>query len=109
MAYEVKLIINGKKESFKRTEAPFLIDQTRALTLQQHQIKTFGKDNGPSDKDLMDNAKDIGKFASDFFKNQFSVDDFVNGAQSDAIKVNNEIISECLGGDDSDGDGEAKK
>lgn len=109
MAYEVKLKIDGKTETFKRTDEPFLIDQTRALILQQHQIKTFSADN-ITDKSLMDNANDVAEFASKFFRGQFSKEDFVNGANNDAILALDAVIRECLGSDDTDeNDKEAKK
>jgi len=108
MAYEVKLMINGEKETFKRTEAPFLIDQTNALILSQHQMKTFGSDN-ITDKALLDNAKDIAKFASNFFGGQFTIDDFIHGAHNDAISAVNAVLKECMDPDDNDDDGEAKK
>ncbi|MGQ2374574.1 MULTISPECIES: phage tail assembly chaperone G [Companilactobacillus] len=109
MAYEVKLMINGKEETFKRTEEPYLIDQTRALILQQHQIKTFGADI-ISDKALMDNTNDLADFASKFFRGQFTAKDYINGANSKTIKTMNNVLSECLGSDDTDeNDKEAKK
>jgi len=109
MAYSLNLIINGKKTNFKRTEAPFVVDQTRVLILQQHQIKTFGADDGPTDKALIANQDEVGKFASDFFRNQFTSEDFVNGAHFDAVDVINGIISECLGTDDDSTDSKETK
>lgn len=109
MAYEVKLKINGKTESFKRTDEPFLIDQTRAIILQQHQFKTFGTDN-ITDKALMDNENDFADFASKFFRGQFTTEDYINGANNDAILALDAILKECLGAEDTDeNDKEAKK
>ena len=97
MAYEVNLIINGKKEQFKRTEPPFLKEITRALVLQQHQIRMYGKNDGPTDKDFDNNSKEIAKFASQFFKDQFTQEDFLNGADGENVTVISNIIDKCLG------------
>lgn len=110
MAYEVKLTIKGEEIPFKRTETPFLNDTTRALILQQHQVKMYGKDDGPTDKDLMNNEKDISDFASKFFKNQFTPKDFIEGAHSDATITISKIIDECLGIEEpTDEEAETKK
>lgn len=67
MAYEVKLTIKGEEIPFKRTETPFFKDTTRALILQQHQVKIWDKKDGPTDEDLINNEKDVANFASSFF------------------------------------------
>jgi len=102
MAYEVKLLIDGKKESFKRTDPPFLKEITRALILQQHQVKMYSKDSGPADKDLDNNSKEIAKFASEFFRNQFTQEDFLNGADGENVTIISSIIDECLGSENPD-------
>lgn len=109
MAYSINLMINGKKTNFKRTSAPFLTDQTRALILQQHQLKTWGSEDGPTDKQLLDNEKDMGDFASYFFRNQFTSEDFINGADNTALDVYSKVLQDCLGKEDTDDSGKAKK
>lgn len=103
MAYEVKLTIKGEEIPFKRTETPFFKDTTRALILQQHQVKMWGKTNGPTDEDLMNNEKDVANFASSFFNNQFTAKDFIDGAHSESTVAISKIIDECLGTSDPDG------
>lgn len=109
--YKLNLKIDGKAETFKRTDEPFLKDITRALILNQHQIKMYGKEGGPTDKDYNNNTDEIAKFAVDFWNGQFSKEDVINGANAEAMTVISSAIDECLGTEDPDkgGDNEAKK
>lgn len=113
MVYKIKLNINGKKEEFKRTQPPFLKEITRALILQQHQVAMYSDEKkGPTDKELLNNSKEVAQFAVEFWNNQFSVDDVLNGADSVAMTNISDAIDDALGvpKDDTETDtAEAKK
>lgn len=110
MVYKIKLKIDGKLEEFKRTEQPFLKDITRALILQQHQIQMYQDDKGPTDKQFLKNSEEVSDFAVNFWNNQFSREDVLNGADSKSMIEISRAIDTSLGTPKADEDNsEAKK
>lgn len=104
MVYTLKLRIDKKLETFKHTEPPYLKDITRALILQQHQVAMYQDDKGPTDKQFLENSKEIARFAVNFWDNQFSADDVLNGADADAMTTISKVIDDSLGTPNTDED-----
>ncbi|WP_048703714.1 phage tail assembly chaperone G [Companilactobacillus ginsenosidimutans] len=111
MVYKIKLRIDGKLEEFKRTEPPYLKEITRALILQQHQVAMYQDDDGPTDKQFLKNSEEVADFAVNFWNNQFSRQDVLNGADGKAMTEVSKAIDDALGtpNDDEVDEGKAKK
>ncbi|MQS52173.1 phage tail assembly chaperone G [Companilactobacillus mishanensis] len=97
MVYKIKLSLDGKKEEFKRTEPPFLKDITRALILNQHQGTMYEDPTDIPDKRFMQNQADVAKFAVAFWNSQFTEENFINGADAQAMTAYGEAYNDCLG------------
>ena len=67
--YEITLKIDGKNQTFKRTDEPFLKDITQVLILTQHQTKMYDKKDGPTDQDYRKNSDEVAQFAVNFWTN----------------------------------------
>ena len=66
MAYEIELNIDGEKKKFIRNEPPMLREMTKALIVQQQQLKMYSKDDGPTEDDFNKNEKNLANFAAGF-------------------------------------------
>lgn len=108
MAYTITLKIDGKNETFKRTDPPFLKEMTYAITLQSHELTRNSKETGPTDKQIKDSEKDTADFAVKFWNSQFSAQDVINGADMKAMEAITKALNDSLGNTDAE-DEEAKK
>lgn len=101
MAHEITLDINGKPAKFVRNDEPHLADITNAMKTEQHRARMNAKPEGPSADDFEVNEKLLARFAVDFWHDQFTLDDVINGATLDAVDSINEGISDTMGYDTS--------
>lgn len=100
--YEITLKIDGKNQTFKRTDEPFLKDITQVLILTQHQTKMYDKKDGPTDQDYRKNSDEVAQFAVNFWNKQFNKEDVLNGANKKAMAVISKVADDCLGSSDED-------
>lgn len=98
MSYEIDLLINNEKKKFIRNEPPVLKDMTKALIVQQQQIKMYAKDDGPSEDDFNKNEKNLASFAVSFWKNQFKAEQFISGCDKPNMDILNQALGDSLGG-----------
>jgi hypothetical protein len=102
MAYEIELDISGEKKKFVRNEPPMLREMTKALIVQQQQLKMYSKDDGPTEDDFNKNEKNLANFAVSFWKNQFKADQFIAGCDKNNMDILNSAIADSLGGGNED-------
>ena len=105
MAYQIKLNIKGETCVFTRNGEPTLRDTTNALKVQQQQLRMLNRKDGPSNDDYDENEKNLAKFAVDFWKNQFTTDDVIDGSSISLRSLDS--INDAIG--DSLCDGEEDK
>lgn len=111
MAFQIKLNINDHEKVFVRNGEPNLRDVTNALKVQQQQIRMFARKDGPTNDDHDENENNLANFAVDFWKNQFSKEEVIDGATRSlkSLQSINVAIQETLKDDDSEENGDPKK
>lgn len=95
MAYEITLIIDGKDKKFIRNEEPTLHDITNALKLQRQQTVMYSKDL-PTDEDFDQNEQYLARFAVDFWNQEFTMAEVIDGATRDALESINIGVADAL-------------
>ncbi|AGZ17348.1 tail assembly chaperone [Lactobacillus phage PL-1] len=106
MAYQIKLNIKGETCVFTRNGEPTLRDTTNALKVQQQQLRMLNRKDGPSNDDYDENEKNLAKFAVDFWKNQFTADDVIDGSSISLKSLDS--INDAIGDSLSDGEEDKK-
>lgn len=106
MAYQIKLNIKGETCVFTRNGEPTLRDTTNALKVQQQQLRMINRKDGPSNDDYDENEKNLAKFAVDFWKNQFTTDDVIDGSSISLKSLDS--INDAIGDSLSDGEEDKK-
>lgn len=100
--YEITLLTKNGKQKFEREREIVMADQTEALVLNSWQIENMPEISGVSRKTFEENQKKFANFAAKFFDNKFSLDEFIHGANVEAVAAVTKIFNEIMGYGDVD-------